>query len=71
MVSVSSLVLIVDFIRLVAFRLFSWDELHCDLCNSIFEEGARLRYVLNFFGDLLKTEKESMIVSSLKSYRDN
>ena len=36
MVSVSSLVLIVDFIRLVAFRLFPWDELHCDLCNFTF-----------------------------------
>ena len=55
MVSVSSLVLIVDFIRLVAFRLFPWDELHCALCNSNFLEGARLRYVLNLFGDLLKT----------------
>ena len=57
MVSVSYLVLIVDFSRLVAFRLFPWDELHCALCNFIFFGGSAAEVCPQHFWGFAKNIK--------------
>ena len=55
---VSVLLRLVNFYYLLVLfvSLFPWNELHISFMHFVLtlEEGARRRYVLNIFGDLLK-----------------
>ena len=50
MVSVSSLVFIIEYIRLVVFQLFRWDGSHCDLYNFILKKERGKGMSATFLG---------------------